>query len=202
MDFDLTQDQKDIKNVAHEVLGARSPFAKVREAADSGAYDPQLWSELVELGWPAIAVAEPYGGQGLGAVELAVLLEELGYACAATPLLCSATAAAVIQATGSDAQRERWLPSLASGESTAGLGTRELAADAADAAVILLLDGDEVVAGRSRHRGRRRDHDDRRDSALCHRPGRRRAARTRARRPASGPRWPPRSSVSVSARWR
>ncbi|MGZ4172847.1 MAG: acyl-CoA dehydrogenase family protein [Solirubrobacteraceae bacterium] len=145
MDFDLTQDQKDIKNVAHDVLGARSPFAKVREAADSGAYDPQLWSELVELGWPAIAVAEPYGGQGLGAVELAVLLEELGYACAATPLLSSATAAAVIQTTGSDAQRERWLPSLASGQSTAGLGTRELAADAADAAVILLLDGDEVV---------------------------------------------------------
>jgi alkylation response protein AidB-like acyl-CoA dehydrogenase len=145
MDFDLTQDQKDIKNVAHELLAARSPFAKVREAADSGSYDPDLWSELVGLGWPAIAVAEQYGGQGLGAVELSVLLEELGYACAATPLLSSATAAAVIQATGSDAQRERWLPSLASGQGTAGLGTPELAADAADAAVILLLDGDDAV---------------------------------------------------------
>jgi alkylation response protein AidB-like acyl-CoA dehydrogenase len=145
MDFDLTQDQKDIKNVAHELLAARSPFAKVREAADSGSYDPRLWSELVELGWPAIAVAEQYGGQGMGAVELAVLLEELGYACAATPLLSSATAAAVIQAAGTDAQRERWLPSLASGETTAGLGIRELAADAADAAVILLLDGDDAV---------------------------------------------------------
>ncbi len=63
----------------------RSP--RCARPPSSGAYDPQLWSELVELGWPAIAVAEPYGGQGLGAVELAVLLEELGYACAATPLL-------------------------------------------------------------------------------------------------------------------
>ena len=110
MDFDLTEDQREIKNVAHEMLAARSPFAKVREAAEAGAYDPTLWAELVELGWPGIAVAEEYGGQGLGAVELAVLAEELGYACAATPFLSTATAAAVIQATGSERQRARWLP--------------------------------------------------------------------------------------------
>jgi len=50
----------------------------VRQAADAGQYDALLWHEIVDLGWPGIAVAEPYGGQGLGAVELAVLLEELG----------------------------------------------------------------------------------------------------------------------------
>ncbi len=108
----------------------------MREAAEADTYDAALWSELVELGWPGIAVAEEYGGQGLGAVELAVLLEELGYACAATPFLSTATAAAVIQATGTDEQRARWLPGLASGELTAGIGTRELAADAAGAAVV------------------------------------------------------------------
>jgi alkylation response protein AidB-like acyl-CoA dehydrogenase len=145
MDFDLTQDQKEIKNVARELLNARSPFAKVRQAAETGAYDPELWSELVTLGWPGIAVAEEHGGQGLGAVELSVLLEELGYACAATPLLATAAAASVIQAAGTDDQRARWLPSLASGAATAGVGTRELAADAADAAVIVLLDGDDAV---------------------------------------------------------
>jgi alkylation response protein AidB-like acyl-CoA dehydrogenase len=145
MDFDLTQDQKEIKNVARELLNARSPFAKVRQAAETEAYDPELWSELVTLGWPGIAVAEEHGGQGLGAVELSVLLEELGYACAATPLLATAAAASVIQAAGTDDQRARWLPSLASGAATAGVGTRELAADAADAAVIVLLDGDDAV---------------------------------------------------------
>src|SRR3954470_1628028 len=112
MDFDLSADQKEIKAVARELLAARSPFAKVREASEAGAYDTALWSELVELGWPGIAVAEEHGGQGLGAVELGVLLEELGYACAATPFLSTATAAAVIQAVGSPAQRERWLPGL------------------------------------------------------------------------------------------
>jgi alkylation response protein AidB-like acyl-CoA dehydrogenase len=144
MDFDLTQDQKEIKTVARELLAARSPWAKVREAAEGAAYDEALWKELVELGWPGIAVAEEHGGQGLGAVELAVLLEELGYACAASPFLSSAVAAAVIQNCGSDEQRGRWLPELASGAATAGIGTRELCADGAGAAVLVLTDGDDA----------------------------------------------------------
>ncbi len=141
MDFDLSSDQREIKDVARELLTARSPFARVREAAEAAQYDAALWSELVQLGWPGIAVAQEHGGQGLGAVELAVLSEELGYACAATPFLSTAAAAAVIQATGTDEQRARWLPGLASGELTAGIGTRELAADAAGAAVVVVLDG-------------------------------------------------------------
>jgi alkylation response protein AidB-like acyl-CoA dehydrogenase len=144
VDFDLTEDQKEIKRVAHELLAVRSPFAKVREAADAGTYDAALWSELVELGWAGIAVAEEHGGQGLGAVELAVLLEELGYACAATPFLSTAAAAAAIQAAGTRDQQARWLPGLASGELTAGIGTRELAADAAGAAVVVVIEGDEA----------------------------------------------------------
>ncbi len=144
MDFDLSRDQREIKDVARELLTARSPFAKVREAAETAAYDPALWGELVELGWPGIAVAEEHGGQGLGVVELSVLAEELGYACAATPFLSTATAAAVIQATGTDEQRARWLPGLATGELTAGIGTRELAADAAGAAIVVVIDGDEA----------------------------------------------------------
>jgi alkylation response protein AidB-like acyl-CoA dehydrogenase len=145
VDFDLTDDQKEIKRVAHELLAARSPFAKVREAAEAGEYDPALWRELTELGWPGIAVAEEHGGQGLGAVELAVLLEELGYACAATPFLSTAVAAAVIQAAGTPEQQSRWLPGLASGEQTAGIGTAELAADAEGAAVVVLIDGNDAV---------------------------------------------------------
>jgi alkylation response protein AidB-like acyl-CoA dehydrogenase len=145
VDFDLNEEQKEIKRVAHELLASRSPFSKVREAAESANYDQALWAELVELGWPGIAVSSEHGGQGLGAVELSVLVEELGYACAATPYLSTATAAAVIEATGTPDQRSRWLPGLASGEQTAGIGTRELAADALQAAVIVLLDGDDAM---------------------------------------------------------
>jgi alkylation response protein AidB-like acyl-CoA dehydrogenase len=145
VDFDLSPDQREIKDVARELLAARSPMARVREAAEAGEYDDALWSELVALGWPGIAVAQEHGGQGLGMVELAVLVEELGYACAATPFLSTATAAAVIQAAGTEEQRARWLPGLAAGELTAGIGTRELAADAAGAAVVVVLDGEEAL---------------------------------------------------------
>ena len=52
-----------------------------------------MWDELAALGWAGIAVPERHGGQGLGTIELATLLEEHGYACAATPLLGTTLAA-------------------------------------------------------------------------------------------------------------
>ena len=60
--------------------------ARGREAS---AYDPALWRELGELGWPGIAVGEEHGEQGLGAVELSVLLEELGYGDDAELVSCA-----------------------------------------------------------------------------------------------------------------
>ncbi|MBV8955897.1 MAG: acyl-CoA dehydrogenase family protein, partial [Solirubrobacterales bacterium] len=144
MDFDLTEDQKEIKRVARELLATRSPWARVREAAETRRYDAGLWGELIDLGWPGIAVSEEHRGQGLGIVELAVLAEELGYACAATPLVPSAAAAAAIEAGGSDEQRQRWLAGLATGELRAGIGLRELAADAPDADAVVLLDGEQA----------------------------------------------------------
>jgi len=145
VDFDLTEDQKEIKRVARELLTNRSPFSAVRTAAESRTYDDSLWRELVELGWPGIATSEEYGGQGLGVVELAALAEELGYACAATPLVPTAAVAAAIQAAGSAEQQAQWLPGLASGELRGGFGTRELAADAAGADVVVVLDGDDAA---------------------------------------------------------
>ncbi len=144
MDFDLGDEQKEIKRVAHDLLSSRSPFSKVRAAAEAGRYDEGLWRELVELGWPGIAVSSDHSGQGLGAVELAALLEELGYACAPTPFLGSAAAAAAIQAAGTSEQRERWLPGLAAGEITAGIGTSELICDGEDAALFVVLDGGDA----------------------------------------------------------
>ena len=140
MDFDLNADQKEIKSVARELLAARSSWSRVREAAVAGEYDAALWREICDLGWPGIAVREAHGGQGLGIVELAVLLEELGYACAAVPFLSTATVAAVIDRFGSDADRERWLPGLVDGSLTAGLGPVALTADGVGAAVAVSRD--------------------------------------------------------------
>ena len=72
--------------------------------------DAELWKELCELGWPGIAVAEENGGQGLGAIELSILCEELGRSLAPVPFLPSVLAAGVIEHGGSAEQRARWLP--------------------------------------------------------------------------------------------
>ena len=146
MNFDLNEDQHEIKKTARELLGSRSTFAKVREAAESKAYDDGLWKELVELGWPGIAIAEEHGGQGLGAVELAILSEELGYAVAASPFLSTVMAAEAIGAGGSPEQRAAWLPGLASGEITGALGNASGLVGDADAAAVIVLVGDDGVA--------------------------------------------------------
>jgi alkylation response protein AidB-like acyl-CoA dehydrogenase len=146
MNFDFSEDQHEIKRTARDLLGSRSTLAKVREAAESKAYDPALWGELVELGWPGIAIAEEHGGQGLGAVELAILCEELGYAVAASPFLATVMAAEAIGAGGSPEQQAAWLPGLASGEITGTVGNATgLVPDAAEAAVIVLV-GDDGTA--------------------------------------------------------
>jgi alkylation response protein AidB-like acyl-CoA dehydrogenase len=145
MHFGLTDDQRAIKDVARRFLADRSPLAKVREAAETERYDAALWREVCELGWPGIAVGERHGGQALGVVELAVVLEEIGYACASTALGSCATVAAIIDAYGSDEDRDRWLPALVSGERSAALGAAELAADAPGSAVAVLIDGGGAV---------------------------------------------------------
>jgi alkylation response protein AidB-like acyl-CoA dehydrogenase len=122
MNFDLNDEQQEIKSTAKEFLANRFKPEKVRELSEARSYDDSLWKEIAELGWPGIAISEEDGGQGLGMVELAALLEESGFACAPTPLLGSAGAALVISAAGSDEQRAEWLPKLASGEATGAFG--------------------------------------------------------------------------------
>ncbi len=147
MDFGLSEDQREIQRTARELLAERARPERVREHAEAGATDAELWRELCGLGWPGIAVAEEYGGQGLGMVELSTLCEELGRAVAPVPFLPTVLAAALIEHAGSQAQREHWLPGLASGERLGAVGlarggVAELMVGAAGAhALVLVEDG-------------------------------------------------------------
>jgi alkylation response protein AidB-like acyl-CoA dehydrogenase len=149
MDFGFNDEQQAIKATAREMLAKRSPLEKVREAAEARAYDDALWAGIRELGWPGIAIGEEHGGQGLGTVELAILCEELGYACAPTPFLSNASAGLFIEVAGSDEQRQRWLPGIASGEERGAAafepGSNEIVADARGAAVLVLNEGESAT---------------------------------------------------------
>jgi alkylation response protein AidB-like acyl-CoA dehydrogenase len=151
VNFDLSDEQREIQNTAKEFLADRFKPEKVRELAESRSYDDGLWNQISELGWPGIAIAEDDGGQGLGMVELAVLLEQSGFACAPSPLLGSAGAALVISAAGSDEQRAEWLPRLASGEATGSFGgigpdgESTLFCDLPSADVVVAFDGEGAL---------------------------------------------------------
>jgi alkylation response protein AidB-like acyl-CoA dehydrogenase len=149
MDFGFNDEQQAIKATAREMLAKRSPFEKVREVAEARAYDDALWAQIRALGWPGIAIGEEHGGQGLGTVELAILCEELGYACAPTPFISNASAGLFIDQAGSDEQRQRWLPGIASGEErgSAAFEPREndLVPDAQGAVVLVLHDGEATT---------------------------------------------------------
>jgi alkylation response protein AidB-like acyl-CoA dehydrogenase len=145
MNFDLSDDQREIKETARALLAERSSFERVRAAAEGAGYDESLWQELCALGWTGIGIPEEHGGVGLGVVELAVLAEELGYAVTPTRFLANALAALVIGSAGSEDQRARWLPGLASGEAPGTVayahdGVAELVPDAVGAAAIVLVE--------------------------------------------------------------
>jgi alkylation response protein AidB-like acyl-CoA dehydrogenase len=147
MDFGLTDDQRDIQRTARDLLGERAKPERVREHAEAGRMDSELWRELCELGWPGIAIAEEHGGGGLGSIELGILCEELGRSLAPVPFLPSAMAAAVIEHGGSPEQRERWLPGLASGETIGALGSAvdgvaEFVVGAGEAQLLVLVEDD------------------------------------------------------------
>jgi alkylation response protein AidB-like acyl-CoA dehydrogenase len=152
MNFDFSDDQQAIRRTAKDLLADRFKAERVRELAEAGEYDEGAWSELCELGWPGIFIPEEYGGQGLGVVELVILMEELGYTLAPLPFLSNAAAGLVLQAAGSEEQKARWLPGIASGEvrGTVGIvrgGEARLVPDADTAEVIVLCghDGRSVV---------------------------------------------------------
>src|SRR5450755_169582 len=123
LNFDFTDDQKAIKRTAHDFLAARYTSETIRELArdDRGFTDAQ-WQALVELGWPGVIVPEEHDGLGLGAVELIVIAEEMGYGLAPSPLQSNTCAALLLIAAENVgvAQRAMEMAVAYAGERTDG----------------------------------------------------------------------------------
>ena len=119
MNFDFSDDQKTIKSEARRFLEARCPTTKARAVLDDPAksYDAEVWKEVAGQGWLGAAIPEAYGGLGLGHLELCVIAEELGRALAPIPFGSTAYfLAEALMMAGSEAQKQAWLPKIASGE--------------------------------------------------------------------------------------
>jgi alkylation response protein AidB-like acyl-CoA dehydrogenase len=117
VNFDLTDEQQMLQAAARDFLASRLGSERIRELAESeDAHSEALWKDISDLNWPGLLVSEDNGGQGLGMVELVVLMEQVGYALLPGPFFSDVLAAIALESAATDAQRERWLTPLAAGE--------------------------------------------------------------------------------------
>jgi 3-oxocholest-4-en-26-oyl-CoA dehydrogenase beta subunit len=143
MDFSLSDDQRELRDLAARILSDGVTDESLRAFADSdAAYDEALWTTLAEAGLLAMAISEDNGGLGLGMVELGLLLEEQGRTLAPLPIVSTiAMAAMTLDRDGTSAQQE-WLPKVISGESILAVALEEIGGiDAASPALRAEQDG-------------------------------------------------------------
>ena len=127
MDLTLNEIQTMLQSSAREFMDDQVPKTRVLEIDDSeSGFDPNLWEQMSELGWPSLAIPEEYGGLGQGWVDLGVVSEVMGYYACPSPLLSSAVLSAqAIMAAGSEEQKQAMLPGIASGQQIYALAYTE-----------------------------------------------------------------------------
>ncbi|MDP3939425.1 MAG: acyl-CoA dehydrogenase family protein [Deltaproteobacteria bacterium] len=127
MDFALSAEQEQLRDSARALLARECPTTRVRRTMESPAgHDPALWKTFAEAGWLGVLVPEAHGGAGLGLLDAAVLMGEMGRALAqGSYLVSSIGAVTALREGGSAAQQATWLPRLASGEAIATLAVAE-----------------------------------------------------------------------------
>ena len=127
MDLGLSETQQMLRNTARDFLAAECPTSFVREMeSDERGYAPEMWEAMAELGWLGLVFPEHYGGEGLGFVELAILLEEMGGVLLPGPYFSTVVMAGMaIADAGSEGQKRRYLSDIARGRIIATLALTE-----------------------------------------------------------------------------
>ncbi len=128
MQFSFTDEQEQFRSVIRRFLTDKSPTTEVRRLMEtSEGYDRDVWRQLSqELALPGIHIPERYGGAGFGAVELGIVMEELGRSLLCAPYFSSSVLAAnAILNAASESQKVELLPDIASGERLATLAVTE-----------------------------------------------------------------------------
>ena len=156
MNFDLTEEQKLIQDTAREF--AQAELEPVAALLDQNGDPPTFHGnlrKLAELGFMGLNIADQYGGAEAGVVAFSLAMTEIARACASTAVTVSVNnmVCEVIQALGSDEQKENYIPRICSGEYLAGaFGLTEPGAgsDPASMTTSAVRDGDEWVLNGSK----------------------------------------------------
>jgi len=125
----LDDEQRMLRDSAQQFLATRSPVSALRALRDRGderGYDPEIWREMADLGWPAAVLPAEFGGLGVGYKGLGAVFEQVGRTLAATPLLSTVVlAGGLLAEAGSASQRDLWLPKIGAGEALLALAIDE-----------------------------------------------------------------------------
>ena len=127
MQFELTETQQTLKNTVRKFLSAECPPAEVRRLMETEtADDASLWKKMADQGWTGMLVPEQYGGFGMGMVEMAATLEEMGRALLPGPFFSTVVmAGTLIEQAGNEAQKHKYLGPIARGEIKAAVAFLE-----------------------------------------------------------------------------
>ncbi|WP_062262714.1 acyl-CoA dehydrogenase family protein [Endozoicomonas arenosclerae] len=125
MDFSFNDTQKEVQNLANQILTDLSTTERLNVIdQQEDRFDEKLWAQLAESGLLGTSISEENGGMGFGFTELSLFIEEVGRTVAAAPVIPVLVSAALpIQKFGTPEQQKRLLPGVVSGEKliTAGL---------------------------------------------------------------------------------
>ena len=112
----FSDEQAMLLDSAKSFCGDKSDISAVRSLLQSDiGHNPEVWQEMVALGWTGIAIPEQYGGFAMGLGSTVPVIESMGRHLLGTPLITSTLASQVILRGGSEAQREQWLPKVVQG---------------------------------------------------------------------------------------
>ena len=148
-DLALTEEQRLVQRTARD-FAREKVLPRAREIDEQGKVPKELLAEMASLGFLGIYVPESYGGAGLDALSYALVTEEINRACASTGVVMSSHVSLVVDPLmqyGSDAQKDRFLRPLATGEKLGCFALSEPASgsDAAAMRTSARRDGDAWV---------------------------------------------------------
>ncbi len=153
MDFSLSEEQKELRKLARQILLDQTSNEHLREIEKrEDRFDEKLWSDLAGAGLLGIGIGTAHGGMDLGFESVCLLVEEVGLTVAPVPVVPVLVSAALpIDRFGSDEQKQRLLPGVVRGEALISAALAEpLNEDPAQPTTTATRDGDAVVLNGSK----------------------------------------------------
>ena len=114
--IEFSEEQSMLLDTAADFCRKQAPIAVVRESIDTTeGIQPEVWQEMGALGWLGIIIPEEYGGLGLGLGDVVPIVESMGRHLMSSPYVATVLAARALVTSGSEEQKQAWLPKIAEG---------------------------------------------------------------------------------------